>query len=208
MEPESSNVPCAPFPLAMVICDAVWRDPATGKWTLLGCFSAIEARVFPCFRPNLAVFVSLTDGRGKTPLKLRLVDVDEEQEPIAGAETQVEFPGPRIVADGVFHFCAYRSQGRENIASNYSPVARHFWNGASWCLMDERRQSSQASDVPVTAPGGPNTPTLGRSASRANITAVRSRFLVPSELAPSTGPQRFPASGTPFRGPRAAWQPR
>ena len=69
-----------PFPLAMVICDAVWRDPATGKWTLLGCFSAIEARVFPCFRPNLAVFVSLTDGRGKTPLKLRLVDVNEEQE--------------------------------------------------------------------------------------------------------------------------------
>jgi hypothetical protein len=30
-----------PYALALVICDAIWHDPGTGKRTILGCFSSI-----------------------------------------------------------------------------------------------------------------------------------------------------------------------
>ena len=104
MDQQNTNVGSAPYPLAMIICDAIWRDPATGKWTLLGCFTGITATAFPCVQPILAVFVSLTDGRGMTPVKLRLVDAEEEEEPILEAEMQVEFSDPRMVADMQMHF--------------------------------------------------------------------------------------------------------
>jgi hypothetical protein len=34
-----------PYPLAMVVCDAIWLDPATGKRTILGCFSTIVSSI-------------------------------------------------------------------------------------------------------------------------------------------------------------------
>ena len=104
MEFENASVASAPYPLAMIICDAILRDAATGKWTLLGCFTGITAVAFPCVQPILAVFISLTDGRGVTPIKLRLIDAEEEEEPIVEAEMQVEFPDPRMVVDMQMHF--------------------------------------------------------------------------------------------------------
>jgi hypothetical protein len=104
MDSEKPITAGVPYPLAMIVCDAIWRDPATGKWTLLGCFTGITANAFPCIQPTMAVFISLTDGRGPTPIRLRLVDADEEEEPLIEVETQVEFSDPRMVADMQLHF--------------------------------------------------------------------------------------------------------
>ena len=101
MSPE--NVP-APYPLAMVIADAIWRDPGTGKRTILGCFSLIAAREFPAVHPQLAVYVAITDGRGTVPFRVQMVDMEEEGEPIFQAEGEVQFEDPRSIIEMDFHF--------------------------------------------------------------------------------------------------------
>jgi len=93
-----------PMVLAMVVCEGIYRDMATGKWTLLGCFSGFGAAAFPCVHPAMVVFVSLTDGRGNPQLRLSLIDAEEEMEPIATAEMPIAFEDPRMVADVVFAF--------------------------------------------------------------------------------------------------------
>jgi hypothetical protein len=88
-----------PYSLAMVICDAIWRDPYSGKRTILGCFSAISGYQFPVIVPVLSVYVALTDGNGKIPIKLRLIDADEERQPLFETELEVEFASPLVIAE-------------------------------------------------------------------------------------------------------------
>jgi len=91
-----------PYPLAMVICDMVWRDPYTAKCTLIGTFSAICSAEFPAVHPVLSVYISLTDGRGVVPIRLVLVDADEEREPIFQQDQDIEFVDPRAIVELVF----------------------------------------------------------------------------------------------------------
>ena len=84
-----------PLPLAMVICDAMYRDPGTMKLTLLGLFSTIHTRQVPIDHP-LCVYVAITDARGKVPLEIRIVDVDEEEK-VATMQSEVNVPDPRAV---------------------------------------------------------------------------------------------------------------
>jgi hypothetical protein len=93
-----------PMVLAMMVCEGIYRDIATGKWTLLGCFTGFMATAFPCVHPAMVVFVSVTDGRDNPQLRLVLVDAEEEREPIVTAEMPVAFEDPRMVADVVFGF--------------------------------------------------------------------------------------------------------
>lgn len=90
--------PPAPMVLAMIICDAIHQDPATKKCTLLGTFSTITARSFPVVHSALAVHVALTDGRGKTRIRLCLISAEEEQ-PLFSQEGTIQFMDPRVVAE-------------------------------------------------------------------------------------------------------------
>src|SRR5438105_13651672 len=90
-----------PYPLAMIICDFIWRDPFNGKATIIGTFSSIAATQFPAVHPIISVFLALTDGRGKTKIKLCLVDVDEQHEPIFQGENEVDFIDPRAIIESV-----------------------------------------------------------------------------------------------------------
>ncbi|MDB6167918.1 MAG: hypothetical protein JWM88_782 [Verrucomicrobia bacterium] len=47
--------------LAWLTCDAVHIDPGTGKHTILGAFSNINARHFPVTHPFMVWFLTLTD---------------------------------------------------------------------------------------------------------------------------------------------------
>ena len=91
----------APYVLAMLICDAVHRDPGTGKPTIIGCFGTIGAAQFPAAHPFMTVYVELTDGRGQVPLTLRLVDSDEDSE-IFRAETEVNMSDPLAIVVTAF----------------------------------------------------------------------------------------------------------
>ena len=88
-----------PYPLAMVVCDGYWRDPYTGKITIIGTFSIIGGMQFPLRHPILSVYISLTDGHGKVPFKLILVDVDEERAPIFEISEELEFTDPRMIME-------------------------------------------------------------------------------------------------------------
>jgi hypothetical protein len=105
------SMPALPVPLAMVVCDAVWRDPATGKHFLLGCFSAIGAHTFPTIHPSLAIYIALTDGYGKASLVVRMVDT--ESRPLHESRMEVDFTDPRAVMEiGLqFHNLAFAGPG-------------------------------------------------------------------------------------------------
>lgn len=47
--------------LAWLTCDGVHIDPGTGKHTILGAFSNINARQFPVTHPFMVWFLTLTD---------------------------------------------------------------------------------------------------------------------------------------------------
>ena len=52
--------------------------------------------------PNLAVYASLIDGRGETPIQLRLIDVDESRDAVLESETLVNFLDPTEEVDIAF----------------------------------------------------------------------------------------------------------
>ncbi|MFN0053167.1 MAG: DUF6941 family protein [Planctomycetales bacterium] len=92
-----------PYPLAMIVCDGLWRDPYTGKTTIIGTFSTIGGRSFPLRHPHLSVYVSLTDGHGKMTIRLELVDVDEVRPPILSLSEEFDFNDPRMI----FEICYF-----------------------------------------------------------------------------------------------------
>jgi hypothetical protein len=89
----------SPYALAMIIADQIYVDPATGKRSILGCFSAIQAHSFPAAYPLICVAVQLTDGRGKVPLRFRLVDADEETTIFESEPMELDFADPRAIMD-------------------------------------------------------------------------------------------------------------
>ena len=89
----------APVVLAMILCDAIHQDPATKKCTLLGTFSTINAREFPVVYRQLAVHLALTNGHGKTRVRLMIVGQDEDQAPLFSGEGTIDFADPRVVAE-------------------------------------------------------------------------------------------------------------
>lgn len=98
LEPDRQTLP-PPCALAMVVCDAIWQDPATGKFTILGTFAGIRGKKFPLTHGQLCVYASVTDGYGKTRLRLRLIDMDEAREPVIDATQEVHFPDPQTIAE-------------------------------------------------------------------------------------------------------------
>jgi len=88
--------------LALIIADHVHRDDSTGKFFILGTRSSIGAAAFPFNCPSLAVYASMIDGHGETPLRLRLSDVDETREPVLEFETTVNFLDPTEELEIVF----------------------------------------------------------------------------------------------------------
>lgn len=96
----------APYPLAMIVCDGVWRDPSTGKRTILGCFSTMRSTQFPVVHPAMAVYVALTEGRGRVPLRLVLVGPAGDARPLVEAETAADFSDPMAIVEIDFHLTA------------------------------------------------------------------------------------------------------
>jgi hypothetical protein len=86
-----------------MIADHVWCDPKTGKYSLLGTFSAIGGSTYPLVT-NLAVYFAVTEGEGKLPVRMELIDVDDERPAVFDAEGNFEFRHVREVVEGMFAF--------------------------------------------------------------------------------------------------------
>ncbi len=96
-----------PQALTMMLCDAVWRDPSTGKTFIQGGFTALTAPEFPCAVEKFSAYVAMTQISGSTPINLRLIFVDEEgsdPKDISTAQVKVDSHDPLAVAEGEFLF--------------------------------------------------------------------------------------------------------
>jgi hypothetical protein len=88
-----------PEVLALIVADGLHRDAATGKFYILGTYSTIFAANFPCTHAGIVVYAALSDGHGNTPIKVRLVDANEERPPVFEAIGSVNFPNPLTVVE-------------------------------------------------------------------------------------------------------------
>lgn len=92
-----------PEVLALVVADAVHHDDVSGKLFILGIRSEIGAAEFPCEHARLVAYAALVEGHGEMLVRFRLIDSDEEREPIAIEESIVTFDDPlaelQVIAD-------------------------------------------------------------------------------------------------------------
>jgi hypothetical protein len=92
-----------PTPLSMVVCDYVWWDSSTKKYTLLGTFTRLRGETFPMQQHNFGIYLALTDGHGPTELRLQLIDVNLERDPVFETSGCVNFEDPRMVVQVGFN---------------------------------------------------------------------------------------------------------
>ena len=91
-----------PDVLAMVLADAILQDFASAKFFIHGTYSGIFAQQFPLIYPAISLYLAITNGHGKTEMKVRLVDVDENREPVFEATAGLDFADPLQVLEMVF----------------------------------------------------------------------------------------------------------
>ena len=137
-----------PHPLALVVCDAVWTDPATGKRTILGTFTsvAVAGGRFPAAHPGVAVYAALTGLRpGPALIQVQSVDADAARDPVFRVDTVADVPGPLTVVE----WAAAAPQVVFPAAGQYRVQLL-----ADGALIAERRLDVFASAAPSdTAPG-------------------------------------------------------
>jgi len=92
----------APDVLAMLFADDIHRETASGKFSILGTYDTVAAPSFPWTLPALIMYLALTDGRGQTPMTIRLVDVDELRPPIFESQATIDFSDPLSVVEMAF----------------------------------------------------------------------------------------------------------
>ena len=83
-----------PTVLAMVICDSVWRDPDTGKATVLGAVTGMVARGLPVELAQLSVYFEMSGYRGPVTVRGDLIGTDGDANTsvvLASAQSTVRF---------------------------------------------------------------------------------------------------------------------
>ncbi len=84
-----SEVP--PVLLSAIVCDRVIFDRMTGMPSLINILQNLNAHKFPVRTAQVIFFCELTNGHGKTNLKVRLIDTEHEEAPLFEQAGTVEF---------------------------------------------------------------------------------------------------------------------
>ena len=83
--------------LAWLTCDAVHIDPGSGKHTILGIFSNIQARQFPVTHPYMVWFLTLTDcAPGRHHLRISMGVEETRLAPFLERDFESQSPLHRI----------------------------------------------------------------------------------------------------------------
>ena len=93
-----------PYVLSFIACDEIIVDMASKRPTLVNILHAVAASSFPALHPKLGIFTELTNGHGKLPLEIKMVDTATET-PVFGFKADVQFDSPIGVA--TLWFTAY-----------------------------------------------------------------------------------------------------
>lgn len=103
---------------ALVLCDSVWRDPISGRVTLVGVLQAFEVDSFPANTPPFSVWLQVTDGNGRLAIQLVLQYLPTDSldaETIVAVSLSLNFDDPNAVREHVSRFeagIALKSEGR------------------------------------------------------------------------------------------------
>jgi hypothetical protein len=83
--------------LAWMMCDGVHIDPGSGKHTILGVFSNIQARKFPVNHPFMVWFLTITDcAVGEHKLKILFGMDDTQLKPLLERPFASQSPAHRL----------------------------------------------------------------------------------------------------------------
>ncbi|MFM7749709.1 MAG: DUF6941 family protein [Opitutaceae bacterium] len=83
--------------LAWLTCDGVHIDPGSGKHTVLGIFSNIQARQFPVTHPFMVWFLTITDcSPGEHKLRISMGLDPTAMQPLLERPFQTQSPLHRI----------------------------------------------------------------------------------------------------------------
>jgi len=109
MEPDhgKKTLPEDPKVCAMLLCDYAHRDPATGKFSLLGVFDRIHAKQMPAVHGPFAIYLNLTNLNGSYNLSIQVLRASDEstigetraaqpivvRDPLARVEMAMNLPG-------------------------------------------------------------------------------------------------------------------
>ncbi len=93
---------------AIILCDQIYRESSTGKYTILGTFDAIWVRQFPVVHPVITAFINFSDAEGEYKPRIEVVYLDEDvvigdfrpEEPIVARE-RLQSSNLTVVLQGV-----------------------------------------------------------------------------------------------------------
>ena len=94
--------PVSPVVLTLLLCEKAIVDARTQQYSLIGLVSNVNATRFPVRSPNLCIYAEVTGGHGLSSLSVRIVDVDEEREPVVALDVEVNLENPLAVTQFVF----------------------------------------------------------------------------------------------------------
>lgn len=94
-----------PLVQSMILADAIYQDPATKKYYILGTHNFVAVPKLPVPVP-LRLYMAITDTHGLTTLRIRVADVDEDHGPIHESAHTVDLPDPTRVWEMTFGVAA------------------------------------------------------------------------------------------------------
>jgi len=99
-DPGPTTLP-PPTPIALVLCDNVYRD-SNGKQALVGLFQNIYAPAFPAIHARMCAFVSITSIRPNTQCSFDIIHAETDSTVIELNGPAPEGMGPSEVWEVVF----------------------------------------------------------------------------------------------------------
>ncbi|MHC4132570.1 MAG: DUF6941 family protein [Planctomycetota bacterium] len=91
-----------PILLTAVVCDTAIIDALTNKVSIIGIFENLAASKYPVRHPAMTFVCQLTNGRGKMPIEVRIVDVENDEEILFKRNFEVAFTDVRKVENIIF----------------------------------------------------------------------------------------------------------
>lgn len=87
----------APILLSVIVCDRVIFDRISGMPSIINIIQTINAPRYPVRHDQLIFFCEMTNGHGVTRLKIRLVDIDNQDKVIFEQGQSVDFKDVRQI---------------------------------------------------------------------------------------------------------------
>ena len=84
---------------AIVVCDTIIEDRNTGKKSLIGIFTHLASKEFPCNYPSMSIYFCITDAAGNYTFSLKLVHLDQDKQIAEGTLPTIEIKDRLQIVD-------------------------------------------------------------------------------------------------------------